>query len=149
MADVLCLDANVWIKALLREDPPELTLAARTLLDRRDTRLVAPGFAWAEVGSILRKKIRTREITAAQAETHWRTFRRYPVEYLDFSLLQERAWRLAGEFDLLTLYDAAYLACTELAPAEVADMREFWTADANLISDLGGSRPPYVHELTR
>lgn len=151
MIDVLCLDANVLIKLLVQEEPLALTVAARGLYARVEQLtaiLVAPAFAWAEVGSTLRKKMRTGELTEAQARVRWDDLLALPIDYLDMQSLRARAWEIAHEYNLPTLYDTAYLACTELAPAdEEPRAREFWTADERLLGQLGDRLPPYVRQL--
>ena len=149
MTDLLCLDANIYIKRLVAEGPVDLDQAAEDLIDRAaiGSILVAPAFAWAEVGSTLRKKVRTREISAQRASEHWETFCGFPVAYVDMGTIRARAWEIAEEFGLATLYDAAYLACAELAPIEEPGAREFWTADGTLLQQLGDRCPAYVHRL--
>ena len=46
-------------------------------------RLVAPAFAWAEVASVLRKKVRLGAMTSVQAEGFYNDFCQIPVDYLD------------------------------------------------------------------
>lgn len=150
MTDVLCLDANVYVKVLVLEAPPELTTAGERLLRRVEIGravLVLPAFGWAEVASTLRKKVRTREITDAQAERHWNRFLTYPIKYSDTPRIRARAWEIADQYNLPTLYDAAYLACTELADVEDPGEREFWTANDRLLAHLGAPLPSYVHQL--
>lgn len=150
MTDVLCLDANIYVKVVVEEDPPELTIAARRLIGRVEAgtiALVAPAFAWAEVGSTIRKKVRMGELTDALALQAWDKFRSYPITYLDTSEIRARSWEIAAHYNLPTLYDASFLACTEMAPAEEPGGREFWTADDTLLHQFGDRRPPYVRRL--
>jgi predicted nucleic acid-binding protein len=144
---LVCLDTSVWMKYLA---PDELDAAATRLIDgaiREEAHLVAPAFAWAEIGSVLRKKVRASLITADEASALWSAFLKLPLEYVDEPNLRARAWELAAAFALPTLYDAAFLACTEVVPAPGATDREFWTADRELLRQLGASRPAYVREL--
>lgn len=66
---IACLDTGVWIKFLVVEEPAELSEAAAELVLRALTtaRLVVPAFAWAEVGSVLRKKVRQRLLAPEEA----------------------------------------------------------------------------------
>ncbi|MGA9381936.1 MAG: type II toxin-antitoxin system VapC family toxin [Phormidium sp.] len=53
-----CIDTSVWIPYLL---PETLQPQARNLITpllTSNIRLVAPAFAWTEVGSVLRKKVK-------------------------------------------------------------------------------------------
>ncbi|EDX78072.1 hypothetical protein MC7420_7810 [Coleofasciculus chthonoplastes PCC 7420] len=103
-------------------------------------RLVAPAFAWAEVGSVLRKKVRLGAITISQAAGFYDDFCQMPVEYLDSNAIRAKTWALAQQFSLATLYDAAFLAVAELESAE------FWTADQSLLNTLTPC-PGYVRKL--
>lgn len=143
MTEVVCFDASVWVKVLVEE---EMSDEAAALVEQSvGGRLVAPAFCWAEVGSIIRKKLRQRQIDAAEATAAWAEFRAMPITFMDTAAIQDRAWMLAGSLGQPTLYDAAYLACVELAEGS---SRAFWTADSALIRALGKSRPAYLHELT-
>lgn len=144
MADVVCLDAGVWIKALVAEEGSDR--AARLVAEVTVVgRVVAPAFCWAEVGSVLRKKVRTREITVEESVEAWSDFQAMPIDFLDESAVRHRAWSLAERFAQPTLYDAAYLAVSELPKGAT---REFWTADQDLFDALGTDRPSYVHHLS-
>jgi predicted nucleic acid-binding protein len=144
VTDVVCLDAGVWIKALVAE---ELSPAAADVVE--DTiangSLVAPAFCWAEVGSVLRKKVRARQLSADEATEAWNDFQAMPITFVDTPRLRRRAWELAQRYGQPTLYDAAYLACTELGQGT---SRTFWTADAALLAALGNGRPAYVRHLS-
>lgn len=143
MTDVVCLDAGVWVKALAAE---ELSAeAAHVLADSiGNGRLVAPAFCWAEVGSVLRKKVRAGELSAQEAASAWTDFQAMPVAFIDTPQLRSRAWDLAERYGQPTLYDAAYLACTELVEGS---SRTFWTADDVLLAALKSGRPAYVRHL--
>jgi predicted nucleic acid-binding protein len=144
----LCLDTGVWVKFLVVEEPIVESQTATHLVNRglRGARLVAPSFAWAEVGSVLRKKARQGHLSGVQAGRLWAAFCDLPIEYLNEESLQRRAWEVAERYSLATLYDAAFMACTELA-GDAGTTSEFWTADRELVRTLGGQRPSYVREL--
>lgn len=135
-----CIDTSVWIPYLV---PETLQPQARRLivpLLTSSVRLIAPAFAWAEVGSVLRKKVRLGAITPAQAEGFYNDFCQLPVNYLDSDAIRVKTWAIAEQFSLATLYDAAFLAIAELESAE------FWTADQSLLNTLT-SPPAYVQKL--
>jgi predicted nucleic acid-binding protein len=140
VTDVVCLDAGVWVKALVAEDLSDQAgeLLAGAVMSGR---LVAPAFCWAEIGSVLRKKVRIREITADDAVEAWENLQAMPIEFVDTIAMRRRAWQLADLCAQPTLYDAAYLACAELTAGT------FWTADNALLTALGDKRPPYVRDL--
>jgi predicted nucleic acid-binding protein len=143
VTDVVCLDAGVWVKALAAE---ELSAEAAQLVADAigNGSVVAPAFCWAEVGSVLRKKVRTRDLTAEEAAGAWTDFRAMPVTFIDTVQMRSRAWDLAERHGQPTLYDAAYLACTEVVEGS---SRTFWTADDALLAALGSGRPAYVRHL--
>ncbi len=143
VVDVVCLDAGVWVKALVAEEGSELAIQLLTEA-AAGSRIVAPAFCWAEVGSVLRKKERSGQITNVESVEAWADFQAMRVEYLDGALVRDRAWSLAAQFRQPTLYDTAYLACTESADTS---SRAFWTADDVLLAALGDDRPPYVRHL--
>ena len=147
--DVFCLDTSVLIKFLVAEEPVEQGEAAERLMLRAlvGGRVVAPAFAWAEVGSVLRKKVRQGLLQQQQAEQLWSKFGSLPIEFVDLPAMRDRTWELAEHYGLATLYDAAFLACTELAPAPEPVVREFWTVDGELLRQLGEMRPPYARLL--
>jgi len=147
---VLCLDTSVIIKYLTLEEPVEEAEQAIELIHtaQSDTvQLVAPAFAWAEVGSVLRKKVRTNKLTVSEADSLWQFFATLPIDYIDSQQLRNRAWEIAHIYQLPTLYDAAFLASLEVALAPESATREFWTADRVLLNSLGSARPAYVKEL--
>jgi predicted nucleic acid-binding protein len=148
--DLICLDTTIWIKSLTREEPRDEGAAARRLVLRTvaSAQVIAPAWAWAEVATVLRKKVRMRLLRAEQAEEFWLEFSPFPIDFIDSPELRTRAWEIAAQFDLPTLYDASFLACTEVVPIEGGGAREFWTADRVLIRQLGTARPAYVRLLT-
>ena len=74
MSKVLCLDSSVLIPYLAPEEYSEK--AEALLLDAISSsyRLVVPSFAWAEVGSILRKKVRRGVLTTEESEVCFEDF---------------------------------------------------------------------------
>lgn len=145
---ILCLDRSVWVKFLVAEEPAGATELATSLVLRGLTegRFVAPAFAWTEVGSVLRKKLRQGLLSPDVAAALWSRFGDLPMAFLDSPALRQRAWAIAERHRLPTLDDAAFLACVELAPPPSA-RREFWTADEELLHALGDDAPEYVRRL--
>ncbi|BAZ13770.1 hypothetical protein NIES4071_56100 [Calothrix sp. NIES-4071] len=141
MTRVLCIDTSVWIPYLV---PEQYQAQATIVIDEalsQNIRIVAPTFAWAEVGSVLRKKTRAGSITIQEAQEIFEDFCELPVDYIDTQAIRVRAWNIAVDYGLPTLYDAVFLACAESFSAE------FWTADIAMIRQLV-PRPSYIHELT-
>lgn len=146
---VVCLDTGVLIKFLVPEEPEELNEAAAQIVRRalQGGHIIAPVFAWAEVGTVLRKKVRQQLLTNQRADQQWHIYLQLPIQFIDHPALRQRTWEIAQQFGLLTLYDASFLACTEVALAPITASREFWTTDAALVRALANDRPHYVRLL--
>ena len=71
----LCLDTFVVVKLLIDEDQSDA--ASRLIWEL--CRLIAPAFLWAEVGSVLRKKVR-QGLPESLANEAWEQFRSVPIE---------------------------------------------------------------------
>ncbi len=106
----------------------------------QEASLIAPSFTWAEVGSVLRKKQRRNLLTSEEASDCYSEFCNLAIQYIDSPAIHRHAWELANEYQLPTMYDAAFLACAEQNDAEL------WTADRALITQLQ-PLPSYVHLL--
>jgi predicted nucleic acid-binding protein len=147
---VRCLDSSVWLKALTNEEPLTLSDIANDLVLDTAHRgeLVAPAFAWAEVGSVLRKKLRQGIIAEDQAAMLWERFIRLPIRFFDSTALRRRTWEIADTYGLATIYDASYLACTEVSFESIRVEREFWTSDLSLVRTLTPLPPPYLRILS-
>ncbi len=140
MADGVCLDSSVLVKILT----PEAGSEAAATLAADAAGIFAPAFAWAEVGSALRRKVRTGAIDAERAVRCWTALLDLQVTFVDGDAVRRRAWELAAALDLPTLYDAAFLAVAELAPGGPYPM---WTADERLVAAVG-TRHPLVRRLS-
>jgi predicted nucleic acid-binding protein len=138
---VLCLDSSVLIPYLTPEDNSDKAEVLILGAISASLRMVAPCFAWAEVGSVLLKKVRRGLLTREESLACFKDFQQLPVEFIDHLDLRAKAWAIATQHDLTTLYDAAFLACSEHCGAE------FWTADQVLVNSLSPC-PDYVHSLS-
>ncbi|OKH20213.1 twitching motility protein PilT [Hydrococcus rivularis NIES-593] len=140
MNRVFCLDTSVLVSYLVPDEhePQADTLVLEAVSGA--ARLVAPAFAWAEIGSVLRKKIRMDLLTAEQAQGCYEDFCNLPIDYINEESVRMRSWELALQYQLPTLYDAAFLAVAE------SESAQFWTIDRVLLNQLS-PRPAYVHEL--
>lgn len=143
MVRALCLDTSVLIQYLVPEEyqPQAEALVLEAL--EATVRLVAPTFAWAEIGSVLRKKIRTGLLSGEEAKGCFDDFCQLPIEYIDTEQIRARTWKIAEQYQMPTLYDAAFLACAE----SVGGNCQFWTADKKLLNQLAKDRPDYIKEL--
>lgn len=137
MSNYICLDSSVLIKVLVsEEDSDKAASLMEAIVNNRQT-VVLPGFAWVEVGSVLRKKINRKLLSYEQAETLWEEFNQLEIlNYVSDVSIMRAAWRIAEEEKLPTLYDAAYLAVAEIISKQAGGICEFWTADERLANSV-------------
>ncbi|MFN0073713.1 MAG: type II toxin-antitoxin system VapC family toxin [Chloroflexota bacterium] len=145
----VCLDTSLIIKALVDEEPiVDSELARTTLREAFSTGLVlAPSFAWAEVGSVLRKKVRQSLLSAELATETWSEYRSLPFQFIDDALVRERAWQISSEFQFATLYDACFMACCEVSAERLRAPVNLLTFDRVLLDQLRGTRCDYVKDF--
>ncbi|HHY11228.1 MAG TPA: type II toxin-antitoxin system VapC family toxin [Firmicutes bacterium] len=142
-----CLDTSVLVKILVPEEGSD---EAAQILHRAiatGSSLVAPSFAWAEVGTVLKKKTRMGLITHEEANALWDLFVALNINYVEDKGIPRSAWDIATRFGLPTLYDAAFLAVCEIALEEGQGKVEFWTADSELVAALRDLKPDYMRTL--
>lgn len=141
------MDSSVLIKVLVPEEGSE---AAEKLVETAvdyGFEVVLPSFAWVEVGSVLRRKSKNEGISAAEVEEAWEIFQNLRlITYLESAQIRQLAWKMATEYDLPTLYDAAYLAVAEIASERSGEKCEFWTADKKLFNAVKAKKD-YVRLL--
>jgi predicted nucleic acid-binding protein len=140
VTEVLCIDTSVMIKYLCPDEQTPEAIALITNALTQQTRLVAPCFAWAEVGSVLRKKVRLKLLTSTEAQQLYTAYISLPIDYIDSEILRLEAWQLAEQYGMPTLYDAVFLACAKTESAK------FWTADDAMLN-LFSPRPAYIYRL--
>jgi predicted nucleic acid-binding protein len=121
----LVVDASVAVKWLMPESHTE---AARRILSSNND-LLAPDLIWAEVGNVLWKKWRRREVSGHVAGDLLRDFHRYPVQTFASRALMTTAWDLAERYDR-AFYDSLYLALAVNAECRLV------TADLKLYNRL-------------
>ncbi|WP_018086867.1 type II toxin-antitoxin system VapC family toxin [Desulfurispora thermophila] len=147
MSRYICLDTSVLVKTLVEEEDTDKALALLDKVVLSGQLIVLPAFAWAEVGSVLRKMRRVNKLTVQEANDLWLEFRNFPgIEYLSDDAVMEQAWKISRYFDLPTLYDASFLAVAEVVTERTGEMCEYWTCDEKLINQLNGRRK-YVRWL--
>jgi predicted nucleic acid-binding protein len=140
VTDALCIDTSVMMKYLCPDEQTPAAIALITNALNQQARFVAPCLAWAEVGSVLGKKVRVNLLTATEAEQLYAAYIKLPIDYIDTETLRLNAWQLAEQYKMPTLYDAVFLACAE------TELANFWTADQALLKLLS-SPLPYVYRL--
>ncbi len=137
----VCVDASLVIKLVAQEPGSDLADRLFATWKAGGVRMVAPPFYAAEVDSVLRQKVALRrELTEEEAYCCFSAACLVPIEPLNLPGQRQRAWDLASMFGFPHVYDAVYLALTELLGCE------FWTADRRLVEKVGG-RLPFVHLL--
>ena len=146
MNNYICIDSSVLLKVLIiEEDSTIATELLQSVIERKQI-IVLPAFAWAEVGSVLRKKSRKDDLAAQEADDLWMEFRKFSgITYLEENAIMDRAWRISRYFDMPTLYDAAYLAVCEIIEEQTNEVCEFWTADERLVNTVKNKK--YVNLL--
>ncbi|MHB1413687.1 MAG: type II toxin-antitoxin system VapC family toxin [Chloroflexota bacterium] len=122
-SEAICLDASLVVKLYLPEPGSE---AAEQILEEaleRGCQLLAPAFMPAEVLSVLRRQVVRGQVTQDEGKQALDSLFSLPFDFVEGHEMYERAWRIAEDLRLATLYDAAYLAVADLRGAV------FWTAD--------------------
>jgi predicted nucleic acid-binding protein len=117
----LVVDASVAVKWFV---PEELSGAARRWL-QAEHELLAPDLLWAELGNVLWKKHRRRELEQPTAIRLFRDFTRIPVQSYSSRHWAGAALALAVRHGV-TVYDGLYLALA------VAQQCRLVTADSRL-----------------
>jgi predicted nucleic acid-binding protein len=121
-----CVDANVLVKAVIREPFSEKAIALMSDALNMEIRLIAPHFFDAETNGAIRKKVYSGEITVKIGDTAFEKLKQFPVQSLSTSHLLDRSWEIAKQFGLRWLYDAFYVATAEERACTL------WTADIEL-----------------
>ena len=130
----VCVDASLAVKVVVTEPDSDKADALFDEWANNGTRLIAPAFFDVETDSILRQKVvLRRELMPEQAETAWAKLQNMPIEQLSVGGQRQRAWEIAVNLGLATVYDATYLALAELRRCE------FWTADERLLNRVKGT----------
>lgn len=127
-----CIDANVLVKAVIKETLSEKAIALMSDALTMEIRLLAPHFFDAETNSAVRKKVYSGEITAELGDTAFERLKEFPVQMLSTSHLLDRSWEIAKQFGLRWLYDAFYVALAEERACTL------WTADMELYGAVKG-----------
>lgn len=121
----LVIDASVAIKWFV----PEVHSIAASQIFSMNTQLLVPDLIFAEVGSILWKKVRLKELMPDDAAEILNDFKRLPFDTYENEHLIHTAWFIAIKHQC-TVYDSLYVA---LANSEKA---VFVTADRRLYNTL-------------
>jgi predicted nucleic acid-binding protein len=135
----ICLDANVVVKWFLPEELRDQATALAEECQASDVRMIAPEFVYAEVSSAVRRRVYRELLLPAEGLLAVGLLMSTPITPYDARYLYRQAWRIAETYQLPTLYDAYYLALSELRECV------FWTADERLVNSVPGLS--YVRNL--
>lgn len=119
-----CIDANVFLKLVLKGEPHRVT--ARRLIDdtnRAGVEMIAPPMLPFEIDSVIRKQVYLGKMTNPQARKAFGFLDTVPIKVLDHPRLRERARDIAEQFNQSSVYDASYAALADLHACD------FWTND--------------------
>lgn len=136
------VDASVAIKWFI----PEIHSDAALLVTRLHERLHAPAFMTMELGSVIAKKIRRKELTRAEGSTILKELHYLPLQRHTDERLFSAAYELALDTQQ-SLYDCLYLALAEAIEGRLI------TADRKFYKALAGGafhdRLVWVEDLDR
>ena len=125
-----CVDANVVVKAVIKEDFSENAITLMSDALNMEIRLIAPHFFDAETNGAVRKKVYSGEITVKLGDIAFEKLKRFPVHMLPTQNLLDRAWEITKQFRLRWLYDSFYVALAEERDCLL------WTADMELYNSV-------------
>lgn len=133
---MIVVDASVLATALA-DDGPDGQRARERL---RGDRLAAPHLVDLEVASVWRRQCRAGKLPARRAAAALRSLQALPLDRLGVHQLLSRCWALR---DVLTVYDASYVALAEALGAVLltADMRLSRAPGLHCVVEALGSWP--------
>ena len=133
---MICVDASVAIKWLLKEERSDRAIAFYNATTNANQPIVAPPLLPLEVTNILRQRMRAQDgISLTRATEHLAAFLALPIEFHNPVGLHHEALVLADALGLPATYDAHYLALAEHLGCEL------WTDDQRLMRQVAESLP--------
>jgi len=135
-AQEVCVDASVAVKVVVTASDSNKAHALFDAWAIAGKQLIAPAFFDVEVDSMLRQKVMLRkELTPEQASSAFAPLQALPMQQVSVPGQRQRAWEIATDFGLATVYAATYLALAEIRRCE------FWTADERLFHRVKDALP--------
>src|SRR5438094_844573 len=111
---MICVDASLAVKWILREERTELARALYRASLRSNEEIIAPPLLPIEVTNILRQRMRAQdELSLEDANALLDAFLALPITFHSPPGLHQRALALAVGFGLPAAYDAHYVALAE------------------------------------
>lgn len=105
----IVVDASVAIKWFI----PELHAIHASRLLKKSFQFIAPDLIFAEVGNILWKKNKSKELSLETATEILNDFKKLPIEIHESELLLNTAWQIATTHRC-TVYDSLYVALAKV-----------------------------------
>ena len=133
----VCVDASLVLAWLLPEELTAAAYAAKDMLERKGTELIAPSMLALEVPSVLRQSVHRGRVSAKYGDEAFASFQLMDIRVSHPRPLVERAWALGKTLNVGRLYDMYYLALAEIESCEL------WTADRRL-ANLAEQHPVAV-----
>jgi predicted nucleic acid-binding protein len=135
---MICVDASLAAKWVLREGDSELALALYR--NSNPDGLVAPPLMPSEVTNAIWKRVTRGGMPLSDAQSALTAFFTFDVEIAVPAELHRRALDLAAQFGQPAVYDMHYVALAQIAGCDL------WTADERLVNTVAG-RLPFVRSL--
>lgn len=104
----IVVDASIVIKWFI----PEIHAIHASRLLKKTFQFIAPDLILGEVGNILWKKQRSKELTLETATEILDDFKKLPIDIHESELLLDTAWQIATAYQC-TVYDCLYVALAE------------------------------------
>lgn len=134
---MICVDSSLAAKwSFVEEYSFQARALVRDALGRQEP-IIAPPLLLSEVTNVIRQRLRQGRLDLAEARALLAQLLAVPLSLQAPETLYDRALVLADQYNLPAVYDAHYVALTELLDATL------WTADQRLLRALGG-RLPFV-----
>jgi len=132
---MICVDSSLAGKGLFTEEHSAQadSLLQATLASREP--IVAPPLLPSEMMNLLRQRQRAGALTLPQAQALLSQFLAVPISLRFPRRMYHRVLELADQYALPAVYDAHYVALSELLGAT------FWTADQRLLRTIGTTLP--------
>lgn len=141
----ICLDSSVIIKTFVYEKYSDKALDLFNKAVDNNTTILLPDFAWAEIGSVLRKKVRLDIIKYEEAKELWKAFQNITlIKFVPNKVIINIAWDISFSENLPTLYDASYVAVAKVHSSK-QELCTLWTADKKLINSLSNYKKYVKH----
>lgn len=139
---MICLDASVAVKLILKEDASDRAEALFSATREAHEAIVGPPLLWIEVTNIVLQRTRIRDgLTFDEAVAQLDRFVAFGIELRNPDGLHRHALALAHAYELPAAFDAHYLALAEWLDCTL------WTDDRRLLRGVG-NRLPFVRPIS-